>query len=81
MDVHLAIKIPFETELQAVGSDPRQSRASRFFHDIAELPGQSEILRASDFRAFDEKNIAAHWGPGETDHDSRYFYAIVDFPR
>src|ERR1019366_6810221 len=65
--------------LSGVGADPGERGLHRFLHDGAELSGHDETFIATGHAAgFDEQDVAAHRGPGETDGDTGAAGAIGD---
>jgi hypothetical protein len=63
--------------IPCVRPQPRQGRAHRFLHHLAELTGQRESPVAGHAGCLDEEHLAARRRPGEADGDTRILGALL----
>src|ERR1019366_3819338 len=82
VDVYVAglEEVGIDAVLGGVAAHPGERGLHRFLHDGAELPGHDEAFVAAGHAAgFDEQDVAAHRGPGETDGHAGAAGAVGDF--
>ena len=60
-----------------VRAHPRQRRARRLLHHVAELAGERQRRRAGHARRLDEEHLAADRRPGQADGHARLLGALV----
>ena len=57
--------LALDAEARGVGADPRERRAGRLLHDVAELAGEDEVLAALHLRDLDGDDVAPDLGDDE----------------
>ena len=69
MDMDIPVLVLLRIDGQT-GLNQGKGNLGRFLHDVAELAGQNQLAASGHVRCFDEENLAAHLGPGQTRDDS-----------
>ena len=78
VDLRVLVERRIDAVVLRVGAEPRERRARRLLHHVAELAGQRQRAAALHPRRLDEEHVAAGRRPGEADRDARVLGAVLD---